>query len=255
MSGQEHIVPVIGPLSTSLGGVKLFMKTLIDSKPWLREPSLLPFPWKTESQLTATANGGKKLKIAILSDDGIVKPHPPVLRAINTIVDKLKGVPDIEIVPWTPYAHDEAWTIISSLYFCDGGAEESAAIEASGEPWRPLSRFILTDNPNMKQHSVRGVWDWTIKRDAYRAEYAKLWNDVDVILCPAGPGAAPPLDCARYWGYTSQWNLLDYPALVFPVTKVDPEVDVVEEGYQPRNEKDRYNFDLCKWASCPMLSS
>ncbi|KAF2814774.1 amidase [Mytilinidion resinicola] len=255
MLGQEHIVPVVGPLSTSLGGVKLFMKTLIDAKPWLREPSLLPIPWNTEFQLPSTATGGKKLKIAVLSDDGIVKPHPPILRAISTVVDKLKAIPDIEVVSWTPYAHDEAWTIISSLYFCDGGAEESAAINASGEPWRPLSRFILTDNPNMKRHSVRELWEWTVKREAYKAKYAKLWGDVDVILCPAGPGAAPPLDCARYWGYTSQWNLLDYPALVFPVTKVDPEVDLIEEGYQPRNEDDKYNHDLYKpstYANAPV---
>ena len=33
MSGQEQIVAVLGPLSTSLGGVKLFMKTVINAKP------------------------------------------------------------------------------------------------------------------------------------------------------------------------------------------------------------------------------
>ena len=33
MLGQEHIVPVIGPLSTSLAGLKLFMKTLIAAQP------------------------------------------------------------------------------------------------------------------------------------------------------------------------------------------------------------------------------
>jgi amidase len=45
-----------------------------------------------------------------------------------------------------------------------------------------------------------------------------LGDTIDVILCPAGPGVAPPLDCAKYWGYTSLWNLLDWPALVFPVS-------------------------------------
>jgi amidase len=46
MTGQEQIVPVIGPLSTSLEGIKIFMKTLIDQKPWLYEPSLVPMPWR-----------------------------------------------------------------------------------------------------------------------------------------------------------------------------------------------------------------
>lgn len=67
---------------------------------------------------------------------------------------------------------------------------------------------------------------------------------VDVILCPAGPGVAPKLDTAKWWGYTSQWNLLDYPAIVFPVDMVDVEKDDVKEAYEPRNEKDKYNWDL-----------
>ena len=68
----------------------------------------------------------------------------------------------------------------------------------------------------------------------------------DVILCPASPGAAPPLDSSRYWGYTSQWNLLDYPALVFPVTRVDPALDAQDTKYSPLNEQDRFNHNLCE---------
>ena len=153
--------------------------------------------------------------------------------------------------------------IISRLYFCDGGQEETAAIEASGEPWRPLSKFILKDNPLVEKLTVEDVWHWTGKREEYRAAYAQVWNKtatansnseepermVDVILAPVGPGAAPPLDCARYWCYTSQWNLLDYPALVFPVTKVDPAVDKADSEYQPMNDQDEYNHQL--WQSGP----
>jgi amidase len=96
---------------------------------------------------------------------------------------------------------------------------------------RPLTEFITKDNPFVKEHTIAELWEWTSKRDKYRQEYAELWNStgtgkdefgsptgmVDVILCPVGPGAAPPLNSARYWGYTSQWNILDYPGLVFPV--------------------------------------
>lgn len=262
MLSQEQIIAVLGPLSTSLEGVKLFMKTVINAKPWLNEPSLVPIPWRDqESYLTKPS--GKKIKVAVIWHDGVVKPHPPVIRALQEVVDKLKDMQSVEIVEWKPYKHDEAWSIISSLYFCDGGREENEAIEASGEPWRPLSKFILKDNPWVKRLTVEEIWYWTMRREAYRTEYAKIWNDtatgtsetgklegtVDVILCPVGPGAAPPLDCARYWGYTTQWNLLDYPALVFPVTKVDPTMDVVDQDYKPMNEKDEYNHHL--WKSGP----
>jgi amidase len=146
-------------------------------------------------------------------------------------------------------------------------------MSASSEPMRPLSDFILTDNPNAKARSVPEMWKLTCEREAYRAEYARHWNSVgtklagpggedgvsvlppggdadvgmvDVVLCPVGPGCAPPLNCARYWGYTSQWNLLDYPAAVFPTgLKCGPE-DAVDREYVPRNEQDRYNHELCE---------
>jgi hypothetical protein len=67
---------------------------------------------------------------------------------------------------------------------------------------------------------------------------------VDVILSPVGPGVAPRLDQSKWWGYTSQWNLLNYPALVFPVDKIDIAKDGVEESHSPRNETDKENWEL-----------
>ncbi|KAJ9627027.1 hypothetical protein H2203_003487 [Taxawa tesnikishii (nom. ined.)] len=258
MLGQEHIVPVIGPLSTSLDGIELFMKTLIDQKPWLYEPSLLPFPWRdtaSSSLLRVSGSGQRKLKVGIIGDDGVVKPHPPVLRALNRLTTALGSHGDVELVDFPPYKHNEAWRIISFLYFADSAAEEKAAIDASQEPWRPLSHFIITDNPNVRNLTVSEVWKLTSEREDYRTQYAAHWNSVsgsvdandlvDVILCPVGPGVAPQIDTSRYWGYTSQWNLLDYPALVFPTgLKVEPEKDIRQEGYMSRNEKDEYNYNL-----------
>jgi len=253
MGGAEQIVPTIGPLSTSLEGCKLFTKTIIDAEPWNKEPSLLPLPWKEED-----AFKGRKLKVAVLWDDGVVKPHPPVTRALKQVVEKLKANGNVELVEWNPYKHDLAWELIANLYFSDGAAEELAAIEASGEPLRPLTHHIITDNPHVQSHTVTSMWRSCERRDAYREEYANLWNStatstgpngklegmVDVILCPVGPGAAPKIDTAKWWGYTSQWNLLDYPALVFPVDQVDIAKDSAKEEYRPRNEKDNYNWDL-----------
>lgn len=257
MKGQDTIAAVIGPFSTSLDGIKIFMKTLIDAKPWLTEPTLLPFPW-TYEQDHLKVSTGKKLKVAILWDDGVVRPQPPITRALKEVAEKLKSVPEVELVDWKPYRHDLAWEIIAGLYFCDGGEDQLKALGTSGEPLRPLSEFILKDNPHCAVLSQSELWARALARDKYRSDYAAVWNStaistsasgdlegvVDVILCPTGPGSAPPRNCAKYWGYTSQWNLLDYPALVFPVTKVDPAVDVVEKDYVPRNAKDEFNYKL-----------
>lgn len=65
MSGQEQIVAVLGPLSTSLEGVKLFMKTVLDGKPWLNEPSLVPIPWRDQESYLSKVSG-KKLKVGVM---------------------------------------------------------------------------------------------------------------------------------------------------------------------------------------------
>jgi len=111
MHGEEQIVPTIGPISTSLDGCKIFVKTLLDAKPWYKEPWLLPFPWKNENFFPV----GKRLKVAVLWDDGVVKPHPPVTRALKQVVEKLKAKGNVEVVEWKPYKHDLAWEIIASL--------------------------------------------------------------------------------------------------------------------------------------------
>lgn len=198
-------------------------------------------------------------------DDEVVRPHPPVRRALREVVEKLRAIDTIEVVDWKPLRHAEAWEIIARLYFCDGAAEEIQSIEESGEPFRPLSIHILKDNPYVKRLSIEELWYWTLRREAYRNEYAQAWNDtantkptaddfsggegsdrpVDVILCPATPGASSPLDTAKYFCYTSQWNLLDYPALVFPVSKVDPQIDLADQVFESMNEQDAYNFKLC----------
>jgi amidase len=128
----------------------------------------------------------------------------------------------------------------------------------SGEPLLKLTEHILTKNPYVQAHTIPSMWQSVQKRDEYRIEYANLWNTtasstgpngepegmVDVILCPAGPGAAPKIDTAKWWGYTSQWNLLDYPAIVFPVDQVDITKDAGKVEYTPRNENDKYNWSL-----------
>jgi amidase len=116
MLAQEHIVPVIGPLSTSLEGIKVFMATILRTRPWLKQANLLPIPWKDVGELVEQV-GKTSLKVAILWDDGVVKPHPPVIRAMNAVANGLKGINGVEVVDWKPLMHDLAWEIIVRLRF------------------------------------------------------------------------------------------------------------------------------------------
>ena len=61
---------MIGPLSTTLDGVKLFMKTVLAAKPWTDDPSLVPLGWRDEKSYLQRESGNR-LKVAVLWNDGV----------------------------------------------------------------------------------------------------------------------------------------------------------------------------------------
>lgn len=258
MKGKDSVLATYGPLTQSRETVNLFMKVILDNEPWRHDPSLTVKPWTPETL-------SRPLKIAIEWSDGVVKPHPPMIRALKIVADACKAA-GMGVVDWEPYQHERAWDIVSALYFPDGGEDTLAPIKESGEPMLPLTKFITEEQPAVKRLDMHQYWELCIERDTYREEYAAHWNktatsdngqgqEVDVIICPATPGAAPLHETARYWPYTSQWNLLDYPAAVFPVTFVDVDKDPKEEGYVPMNEQDKDNHELYepeKWVGAPV---
>ncbi|KAL8748056.1 MAG: hypothetical protein Q9190_000141 [Brigantiaea leucoxantha] len=257
----DTIPSVIGPLSTSIAGISLFMRTIIAARPWLIEPSLIPLPW---SPMQISKN--QDLKIGVMWHDGVVTPHPPITRALKMLVDRLKHLPNIEVVEFPAYLHDEAWAILSSLYFTDGGKSNLATIATSGEPILPLTELIIQSNPCVRKLTMQQLGYWEEEREEYRTEYAKVWNGtgthrevldddngseeprrtMDVLLCAASPGVAPRHNTSKYWSYTAQWNLLDFPAVVFPVGKVDQSLDALEPGHrhEPLSDLDADNWDL-----------
>lgn len=86
---QTYLVPpVAGPMALSLSTTEFFMEKLLASTPWDQDPSAIPIPWRTE---LARLPSGKKLKLGVVFDDGIVKPQPPVARAMRTTIDALRA--------------------------------------------------------------------------------------------------------------------------------------------------------------------
>lgn len=211
----------------------MFMSAVLAAEPWLREPALVPLPWRQFEM-------PKKLRIGIMHDDGIVKPHPPISRTLKMLEERLRDLPDAQVVPFEAYKHDEAWAITSSLYYTDGGSSDLQILRDSGEPLRPLTKWMITENPCVKSLTRAQLEYWMEEREEFRMEYNDHWNAtgtsnqetgkfedvVDVLLCPVAPWIASRHDTAKYWSYTSIWNLLDWPALVAPVGVADKTRDV-----------------------------
>lgn len=139
-----------GPMSTSRQGIELFMKTYLDSCPWEEDDLVVRMPW-AKKELPA------RLKIAVMWDDGIVKPHPPVARALKEVVEACKAA-GMEVVDWTPVDHDKAWQFTSALYFEDGGKGLRSVLDEVDEPMMPLTKWFL-EGPNVKYRTTEDVWE------------------------------------------------------------------------------------------------
>lgn len=83
MEGQDSIPSVLGPLSTDLGGIKLFIQAVIGQRPWLKDPLSLRLPWNEDEYRLVEHGGGQKLTFGILWNDGSVVPQPPIIRALE----------------------------------------------------------------------------------------------------------------------------------------------------------------------------
>lgn len=242
--GRESIVSVIGPLARTREDLELFMKVVIDTEPWLRDPALIPIPWRSIKM------NAEIFTVAIMWDDGVVHPHPPINRALRETVEQLRRS-HIRVIDWEPIDHLKAWNLTSALYYCNGAEEERKLLNDGNEEALPLTEWIFNQS-EVKERSWSDMNALIVQRDCYRQQYVKTWNErennlqcsIDCLLTPVGPSAAPQHGTAKWWGYTSIWNLLDYPAVVFPVSTVNLVMDQVETNYHPRNIFDEENYHL-----------
>ncbi|RAL66771.1 hypothetical protein DID88_007554 [Monilinia fructigena] len=219
--GQTLIPSSVGFLSTSLGSLKTVMTTLLSTSPWLRDPAVVPIPWRNEAQLSTQ----RKLKFGIFWWDEMVQPHPPIQRALQMVVAALEGSGH-EIMDWCPPSHTVPERLHPEIMNAD---ENFYALKA------PMS---------LLEYQGRALQ----LRD-YRQAYADYWNStgdeygnvVDAVLMPAAPHAAVIPRMWEHLAYTEVQNLLDYTALVIPVTHVDKNIDRPHE-YVPVSAKDSRNW-------------
>jgi len=71
-------------MAPSIAALRLFAKTVVDSKPWNLDPACPRLPWNAECEALSDHGGpGAKLCFGIMWDDDVVKPTPPVKRALE----------------------------------------------------------------------------------------------------------------------------------------------------------------------------
>ncbi|KAE9380775.1 putative general amidase GmdA [Stipitochalara longipes BDJ] len=249
MDGQNSILSVVGPLATSVGALKLVIKGLLTQQPWLHDPLVSEIPWRHEKEQEVLdivkAGSGEQLVFAIMPDDGVVRPHPPVRRALDIVVKTIEKLGH-KVVEWKPPAHARCNDLVFKIWAFDGGEDVHTALGLAGEPMcTPVSSFygVKKEQYNASQISAINV----LKRQ-YQKEYMEYWNKtasytgtgrpVDAIISPLAPFAAARPDMYDYYGLSAWVNLLDYSSAILPVTLVDKNIDVVDVDYTPKNPTD-----------------
>lgn len=226
-----------GPMCRSLRDVDLFMKLMLSVKPYLEDPRIVPIPW-TGLQTPIT----RKLKIGIITNDGFIDPQPPVKRAIAWVKQTLsdpKYESIVEIKDLKPFAAEDAWSKVRRLYWPDGAKATIKAIEATGEPIHPLSAWAWKDAEHLGVQDTFSLLKARAEHDDFRLQFTESWEaqDVDVVIGPAFVGPAPQHETAFYWTYTSLYNLVDYPACVFPTPIKVGTKEEYDENYRPLSEE------------------
>lgn len=221
--GQESVVAVSGPMARSIDDIDLFMKHYInDGKPWEEDQWALPMPWRLVAPPKPSS-----LTVAVMYDDGIVRPTPPIARGLKEVVDKLVKA-GVNVVEFKPIRMQEAMDTVNKLYSCDGNYMQKKLIADSGEPLMKLSKWALNYGLGSKDIGVAENRKLNAIRDLLRQEYTNYMidNKVDLILGPAYNNVAPRLEEVYNWSYTALYNILDFPSLLVQTGLFqDPSVD------------------------------
>ncbi|GEQ67913.1 hypothetical protein JCM33374_g1579 [Metschnikowia sp. JCM 33374] len=242
LPGLESVNSVNGPICQDIDNLEFYSRTVVEGKPWLYDPKTVEIPWRPVTL-------EPKLTFAFLSDDLRVRPTPPVLRAVAEVKEALKKAGH-EVIEWESTDHFRLSEIITKFFVSDGGVHLKKEIDETGEPFFPYMKMYGT-TPEMK---VGELWDLHSERTALAKKYLDRWNatasktstgkPIDAIIMPATPFPGNPNGKFHdYVGYTSPFNLLDYSAGTFPVTRVDKNIDQKEDRSSFYCETDKNIWD------------
>ncbi|KAL2818140.1 amidase signature domain-containing protein [Aspergillus granulosus] len=241
------VPPVAGPMARSLSTIEYFMQSLLDSNPWNLDPGCIPIPWRKE--LAAPPPQSRKLKLGIVYDDGVVRPQPPVMRAMRETAKKLKDAGH-EVIEWDTSLHVEGTNLWTKSVLADGGHHCRQLCAIIDEP---LIQGMVVGTPadelssEEREKIEEAKW-------AYQERYLLQWvsSGIDALLLPVTPwvGYKPKTwVVSKQWlGYTALYNLLNYAAVTVPVVTADPALDDPQKDeewkqYVPRNESDKFNYE------------
>lgn len=240
LAGQEAVMSINGPMCNEPEGLEIYAKAVVDTEPWNADPKCVPISWTPVASISLPSS----LTILVLTNNGIVKPTPPLQRALSHTAAKLRKAGH-NVVEWDASqsaADTELFTrgllYITSFFRAEGGAAVQSIMEASGEHADWVKGLSHTDASWNK--TVKELWQLQAQRTAWATELLQRMREVaggkkfDALVSPVAAEVTTGHDAFHHIFYTGCWNLMDMPAVVFPVPgmKVEKELDRKDEGFK-----------------------
>lgn len=215
LEGQDSILSVLGPLTTSIGAIRAFTQAVSSAQPWLRDPLSIRKPWNDAEYALADHGGhGAQLCFAILWDDGHMLPHPPVIRGLQETQRALLAAGH-KVIDWTPRGHEEIYKVASEIWGAAAAEDYRVATAPSGEPViasmdlaaedgsdSPPPDGIPAFRPRPEGVSAYELWQVQRRKRDIRQAYLNQWNQtaavtgtgrpIDAIISPCAAYVAPP---------------------------------------------------------------
>ncbi|GAM89787.1 hypothetical protein ANO11243_078260 [Dothideomycetidae sp. 11243] len=250
--GAPGVLSVVGPLAPNAGALRLVVKGILSREPWYYDPLVHELPYRAElEKATIDLARSGRLCVAVMRHDRVCGVHPPVARALEKVVEVLKGEGH-KVIDWEPSVHHERLVEnIGKCYNFDGCRDGKKAFDLSGEEISPQVMGPYVDLA--PEFNATQIMETMVEKRELCKEYMDYWNStvkmtgtgrpVDAVLSPVAPFAAARPEKYTYYGYTSWVNTLDYSSAVVPVLKADKALDVVDASYKPVNDDDRKTFE------------
>ncbi|KAL8409425.1 hypothetical protein RB594_007744 [Gaeumannomyces avenae] len=248
--GQQAMPVVTGIMGHSVQTLRLVFRALLNTEPWLNDPYCLPIPYREVNEYVP-GKAVEKPSFGFFAHDGIVTPHPPILRAMD-IAKRALELEGYGIVDWQPPSYNESIAIHGPIARGDGCPDAYEAIMLSGEPIVPEIKRVFPGGKPLPSITLREHEQLVDRMKTYRSKWNDYWRSsaqrtdnglpVGAVLSPVSPYAAVLPGKFYHSPYSSALNVLDYPTVVIPVTFADKDVDTVAPDFEPLTHADRINM-------------
>lgn len=234
-----------GPLATSIRSCELLLKTVADAKLWESEPHVVFSPWRT------IPSKARRMKFLVLPTDLVTTPLPPIQHLLKETTAQLRAHGHQVVVLDNPPAFVKKLHGHSNkLMSFEGGHGSSDLLDATNEPKVP---WISTRLKRRDPATLKQIYELNSQFETLLIQSLQLWKssegeDFDAIICPVAPHSTPRIDDWNGAGYTSMFNMLDWPSGSIPARNVSREDLDAPLGVETGTSWDKVNrTKLCEF--------